>query len=153
MGGPEVTTEHALVRAILDDPLNDGIKCPMKYSARAQALIDQWTARIGGLLTLRILADVLTEDGDERMASACRDAVRWFETSGGYMSEMSVLLEIHKFFRPDRGLSRLEAMQWRLFYPKDHWNAIELYADYPPLAAGGASMSTSDSCLAHYPSV
>jgi hypothetical protein len=110
----------------------------MKYSARAQALIDQWTARVGGLDTLRILGDVLAEDGDERMASACRDAVCGFEAE---KCQEKWVMTNHRgtryWFSPIDVPSRMTEPQWALFLPKDRWHAIELYADFPELDEDG----------------
>jgi hypothetical protein len=107
----------------------------MKYSAQAQALIDQWKARIGGLLTLRILGDVLAEDGDERMASACRDAVRWFSFSPSNFTDIA--RKPAGWFDSHFGPSRMNQSQWMNYFPKSPWHAIELYADFPELDEDG----------------
>lgn len=116
----------------------------MTYPQSVQLLIDNWNARVGGLDTLRILADELEACGDERMALACRDAVVWFETA----TEVGYTLAIHGWFwqdRDERECSRFNRDQWWKFHPNSPWHAIELYADFPPLGT-----ERSDTALNNY---
>lgn len=104
----------------------------MRYPVAVQLLIDDWNNRVGGLVTLRILADALEECGEDRLALACRDAVVWFESEMGskYLS-----LTTSVWFDPNDCRSRLTVDEWMEFATDkpSPWRALELYAEYPPL--------------------
>ena len=122
----------------------------MTYPQSVQLLIEQWNARVGGLDTLRILADELEACGDERMALACRDAVRWFESIDSKRDERRCIESDNAWFwfNPDRGkLARLTKNQWYTFAKAKsigRWHAIELYADYPPLGTKRADTALNN---------